>query len=91
MKHYNFERITELRKDLGLNQTQMAGILNLPQRTYAHYENGDVNIPIEILHLLARYHNTSIDYLTGLTDVRKPYPPSKCYRLLATSKPQQNI
>lgn len=86
MKRYNFERIVELRKDRGLNQTQMAELFNLPQRTYAHYENGDVNIPIEILQELARYHKTSVDYLTGFTDVRKPYPASKNYKLLITDK-----
>lgn len=82
MRRYNFERIVELRKDRNLNQEEMGKILGLPQRTYAHYEAGDVNIPIEILHELAKYHHTSIDYLTGLTDVRKPYPLSQRYQLL---------
>lgn len=82
MRKYNFERIYELRKDCNLNQKEMGEILGVPQRTYAHYESGDVNIPIEILHELAKYHNTSVDYLTGLTDVRRPYPISKEYKLL---------
>lgn len=82
MKRYNFERIVELRKDRKLNQTEMGEYLNLPQRTYAHYENGDVNIPIEILHELATFHNTSVDYLTGLTDEKEPYPRSRNYKLL---------
>lgn len=82
MKRYNFERIVELRKDCKLSQTEMAKILNLPQRTYSHYEYGDINIPITILCELARYHKTSIDYLIGNTDERKPYPPSKSYKLM---------
>lgn len=79
MKYYNIEHITKLRKDRGLNQIQIAALFSLPQRTYSHYESGDVNIPIEILHSLARYHKTSIDYLT---DKRKSYSPSKGYKLL---------
>lgn len=31
----------------------------------------------EILIALAHYHNTSIDYLLGLTDERTPYPRAK--------------
>ena len=33
--------------------------------------------PTEILIALAHYHNTSIDYLLGLTDERTPYPRAK--------------
>lgn len=82
---YNFERIVELRKDKGLNQTQLCEILKIPVRTYSHYECGDVSIPINILYDLARFHNTSADYLIGLTDERKPYPASKRYKLIEKS------
>ena len=34
------------------------------------------NIPIELLHKLADYYKTSIDYLLYRTDERKPYPKS---------------
>ena len=47
------------------------------QRIYSNYERGDVDIPTEILIALAHYHNTSIDYLLGLTDERTPYPRAK--------------
>lgn len=76
-KRYNFERIETLRKDKHINQTDIAKALNISQRTYSHYEIGDVNIPLDVLCNLARFHKTSIDYLLNLTDEIKPYPPKK--------------
>ena len=72
-----YERIRNLREDRDLTQTEIAEILNCSQRIYSNYERGDVNIPTEILIALAHYHNTSIDYLLGLTDERTPYPRAK--------------
>lgn len=66
-----------LRKDKHLNQTEIAKELSISQRSYSHYEIGDVNIPLDILCKLAQFHNTSIDYLLNLTDESKPYPPKK--------------
>ena len=63
-----YERIRNLREDRDLTQTEIAEILNCSQRIYSNYERGDVDIPTEILIALAHYHNTSIDYLLGLTD-----------------------
>lgn len=67
-----YERIRNLREDRDLTQTEIAEILNCSQRIYSNYERGDVDIPTEILIALAHYHNTSIDYLLGLTDERTP-------------------
>lgn len=72
-----YERIRNLREDRDLTQTEIAEILNCSQRIYSNYERGDVDIPTEILIALAHYHNTSIDYLLGLTDERTPYPGAK--------------
>jgi len=68
------ERIRNLREDKDLSQKQMAALLSVAQTTYSDYELGKLNIPIPILISLAGYHDTSIDYLLGLTDVKKPYP-----------------
>lgn len=72
-----YERIRNLREDRDLTQTEIAEILNCSQRIYSNYERGDVDIPTEILIALAHYHNTSIDYLLGLTDERTSYPRAK--------------
>ena len=69
-----YERIRNLREDMDLSQTQVAQVLNCRQRIYSNYERGDVDIPTDILIKLAQFHQTSVDYLLGLTDERAPYP-----------------
>lgn len=61
------KRMKDLREDHDLTQETLAQILNITQRSYSHYENGDRNIPIEILIKLADYYQTSVDYLIGRT------------------------
>jgi transcriptional regulator with XRE-family HTH domain len=63
----------ELRIDNDIKQEEIARILNVAQVTYSRYETGTRCIPYEALVTLAEYYNTSIDYLFGLTDERKPY------------------
>ena len=69
-----YKRIRDLREDKDLTQTEIARILNITQRTYSRYENDERQIPTEILSSLADFHHTSVDYLIGRTDQRKPYP-----------------
>lgn len=68
-----YERIRNLREDKDLTQTEMASYLHLSQRAYSYYETGAHAIPVEILSMLADFHHTSIDYLVGRTDCKKPY------------------
>ncbi len=68
-----FERVRNLREDRDINQTQIAEYLQVHQTTYSDYELGNLNIPIDVLIKLARFYETSIDYLVGLTDDPKPY------------------
>lgn len=69
-------RLKEIREDNDLLQKDVANIINIDQSNYSKYELEKINIPIETLHLLADYYNTSIDYLLYRTDERKPYPKS---------------
>lgn len=69
-----YERIRELREDKDMPQKEIAELLSLNRRTYSSYETGDRTIPPDILIKLAHIHNISVDYLLGLTDIRKPYP-----------------
>ena len=57
-----------------LNQTQVAKLLGMSQTGYSKYETGENDIPTPILIKLARYYNTSIDYLLEETDQRQRYP-----------------
>ena len=72
-----YDRIRGLREDADLTQQQMADILYINRRTYSSYELGVRGIPIEILSKNADFFNTSIDYLVGRTDQKKPYPRKK--------------
>lgn len=63
-------RLKDLREDSDLTQQNIADILCISQRAYAHYELGTREIPIELLIRLADYYKTSVDYLLERTDRR---------------------
>lgn len=68
-----YRRIKELREDKDLFQKDIASYLGCTQVAYSRYELGQRDIPTEILISLAKFHNTSTDYLLGLTDRKEPY------------------
>ena len=67
-------RLKDLREDRDLKQATLAEYLQVHQTTYSDYELEKLNIPINVLHKLADYYGTSIDYLLGRTGEKKPYP-----------------
>jgi len=69
-------RLRELREDRDLLQYDISKILNVTQVAYSYYELGKRQIPIDLLKKLAKFYNTSIDYILYLTDEKKPYPKS---------------
>jgi len=68
-----YERIRNLREDKDLAQQSIAEILNISQATYSRYETGVLDIPSVSLIELATFHGTSIDYIVGITNEKKPY------------------
>ena len=60
--------LRDLREDHDLTQKQMGEYLHISQRSYAHYEAGTREIPLDILIKLADYYDVSLDYLAGRTD-----------------------
>ena len=72
-----YSRLKGLRVAKDLSQTEMGKILGMSQTGYSKYETGENDIPTTILIELADYHNTSVDYLLNLTDVKAPYPKAK--------------
>ncbi|MDY4581845.1 MAG: helix-turn-helix transcriptional regulator [Candidatus Faecousia sp.] len=68
-----YPRIRDLREDHDLNQTQVASMLGMSQTGYSKYETGENDIPTTILIKLARFYDTSIDYLLGETNQKKRY------------------
>lgn len=61
-------RLKDIREDNDIKQIEIAKFLNCSQVCYSRYENGQRDIPLHILCLLAEYFNTSTDYILGLTD-----------------------
>ena len=72
-----YQRIRGLREDRDLRQKDVADYLHCSQVAYSRYELGMRDIPSEVLIALATFHQTSIDYLVGLTDDPRPYPRRK--------------
>lgn len=72
-----YPRIRDLRTDRDMNQTQIANMLGMSQTGYSKYETGENDIPTQILIRLARFYDTSIDYLLGETNERRRYPKPK--------------
>lgn len=66
-------RIRDLREDRDLTQQEIAAYLHIKQNTYSQYENGLRQLPIEHLISLAKFYQTSTDYILGLTKEKKPY------------------
>lgn len=57
------KRLRDLREDHDLTQEQLAKKINITQRAYSHYENGEREIPLEILIRLADFYDVTLDYL----------------------------
>lgn len=68
-----FKRLKDLREDKDLFQKDIAKILQISQQYYSEYEKGNRTIPIDYLIILAKYYETSVDYIVGLTDEIRPY------------------
>ena len=60
-------RLKELREDLDIKQKEIADYLHIKQNTYSQYENGQRQLPIDVLIKLAEYYNVSTDYILGIT------------------------
>lgn len=63
-----YARVEELRKEGKHTQADLAAVLGVNYRTYAHYEKGDRDMSPEVLIALADYYNVSVDYILGRTE-----------------------
>lgn len=67
----SFKRLKDIREDNDINQTKMAEILNVKRSTYSLWELGINIIPLKNLCDFADYFNYSIDYVLGLTNIKR--------------------
>ena len=68
------KRLKDLREDHDLKQKQIAELLNITRPQYSLYETGKRDIPVDLLRILAKFYNTSLDYIVGETDIFERYP-----------------
>ena len=69
-----YPRLRDLREDADKTQKEIAALLGIDQRVYSNYETGKRYLTFEQCKRIAVALETSMDYLAGLTDEKKPYP-----------------
>lgn len=65
-----FERMKYIREDKDLTQKQIAKFLGVERSTYTGWETGKDTIPLRKLSQLCDFYNVSIDYITGLSNIK---------------------
>ena len=70
-------RLRELRLERGYTQIKMQMLTGIDQSDYSKIENGKRFCSLEQCRRLALVLDTSMDYLMGLTDEKRPYPRSE--------------
>lgn len=68
-------RLSELRKQMKINQTELAKRLKIPRTTYIGYEKGYREPDHETLLIIAEFFDVSVDYLLGRSDEPNPLMP----------------
>ena len=70
-------RLKDLREDNDLSQEKVSQLLKITRPQYSLYETGKRDIPVDLLRILAKHYNTSIDYIVGDTNIPNRYPETK--------------
>ena len=73
MKTVYYPRLRDLREDKDMTQEDIAKMLDMKQSQYSRYERGIRDIPTDILIILAKFYNTTTDYILGLTNNPKKF------------------
>lgn len=63
-----YKRLKQLRKNYNLSQKEISKFLEISSSQYSFYESGKRQIPIHLLLKLAKFYNTSLDYLVEDTN-----------------------
>lgn len=66
------QRLSDLRKNMGLSQSELSKMLNMPQSTYAGYETGKRKINLELIEQFSSFFEISPNLLiTGKDPITK--------------------
>lgn len=74
MPYKYYEKIREMREDRKLSQQDIADLLHIGQCTYSDYETGKTRIPVESVIALAKFYDVDLNYLTGISQEKNPFP-----------------
>ena len=72
-----FQRLEDLRIDADKRQQDIADYLFVKREVYRRYEKGITVVPVWVVMKLADYYGTSVDYILGRTNQKKPYPAAQ--------------
>jgi transcriptional regulator with XRE-family HTH domain len=70
-KRKYYPRLRELRVGAGMNQTEIAEILDMQQNQYSRYERGERELPMHLFIKLAEIYKVSLDYMVELSDTKE--------------------
>ena len=70
-----------LRQEYGISQQRLADVIGVSQQSINQYENHSVEPDISVLTRLADHFNTSIDFIVGRTDIRRPIEHTEAFHL----------
>ena len=70
-------KLKELRLKKKFTQVKMQMLTGIDQSDYSKIESGKRYLTFEQCRKIALALDTSMDYLAGLTDEKKPYPRSE--------------
>lgn len=67
------KRLKDLREDNDFTQQEIADVLKIKQQQYSLYETGKRDLPFELAIILAKFYNTSLNYIAELTNNKEKY------------------
>ena len=76
------ERLRELRKEKRLKQEDIAAVIGVNKSAISYYETDRYEPSDKIKVELAKFFNTSLDYLMGIVDEAVPYYDKERFLIL---------
>lgn len=73
--------LKRLREERGISQQRLADAVGVSQPSIFKYENMNVEPDIGVLISLADYFDTSVDYIVGHTEERRPIEKTEEHQL----------
>lgn len=65
---FKYERLTQIRENLGINKAEAARKLNMSAMGYGRYEKGEREPSFQTVSFIADTFGTTTDYLYGISD-----------------------